>query len=315
MKLERHIGGWRRPVYRLVKLGYNDTPHQRERLEKVIGILAIVVIPIAVSVHTVVSWVFAMTIQPMWHSSIFGPYFVVGAIFSGIAGIFTFMVILRKVYHLEDYLRPVHFDYLGRLLLVMTILWLYFTFAEYLTTWYGNEPVEMGVFRAKTTGAYAVPFWTMVGCCFVFPFSMLTRTKFRKNPTIIFLVSISINIGMYLERYTIVVPTLINPRVHLTTASYSPSWVEWSILAGCVSSFVLLYLGFTKLFPIVSVWEIEDGVEHGLAEGLERVRGYYPLELDAASAADPAAHSVEASAAKSGPLGKGRGSKSSEESP
>jgi Ni/Fe-hydrogenase subunit HybB-like protein len=281
VKLERHVGGWRRRIYRVMKLGYEDTPRQRELLEKAIGILAIAVIPIAVSVHTVVSWVFAMTIQPMWHSTIFGPYFVVGAIFSGIAAIFTFMVILRKVYHLEEYLRPVHFDYLGRLLLVMAILWLYFTFAEYLTTWYGNEPVEMDVFRAKISGAYAVPFWTMVGCCFVVPFLMLTRTKFRQNPTIIFVVSISINIGMYLERYTIVVPTLINPRVQLTGAVYSPSWVEWSILAGCISTFLLLYVGFTKLFPIISVWEIEDGIRHGLAEGSARVRGYYPLEPDA----------------------------------
>lgn len=100
--------------------------------------MAILVIPVAVSVHTVVSFVFAMTIQPMWHSAIFGPYFVAGAIFSGIAGLIVAMNIIRKVYHLEDYLRPVHFNNLGILLLVMTLLWFYFTFTEYITVYYGG---------------------------------------------------------------------------------------------------------------------------------------------------------------------------------
>ncbi len=274
VRLERHIGGWRGRLYRFLRMGYTDTPQQRHRLEKAISVLMVAVIPIAVSVHTVVSWVFAMTIQPMWHSTIFGPYFVAGAIFSGIAAILTFMVILRRVYHLEEYIRPIHFDYLGRLLLVMTLFWLYFTFAEYLTTWYGNEPQEIQVFRAKLFGAYAVPFWTMFTTCFVIPFSILV---FRRTPGWILIASISVNIGMYLERYTIVVPTLINPRIHLNNAVYSPSWVEWSILLGCITAFLFLYLAFTKVFPIVSVWEVEDGIENGLRESEERVKSYFPL--------------------------------------
>ena len=99
--------------------------------------MAILIIPIAVSVHTVVSWIFGMTIRPMWHSSILGPYFVVGAIFSGIAAIIIALAILRKVHHLEDYLKPIHFNYLGILLLTMTSLWFYFTLSEYLTVGYG----------------------------------------------------------------------------------------------------------------------------------------------------------------------------------
>src|SRR3990170_3357900 len=116
-------------LYRLLAAGYRDTPLQRARLERVIGILAIAVIPIAVSVHTVIGWIFAMTLRPMWHSTIFGPYFVVGAIHSGIAAILVAMVVLRRVYNLEHYFRPVHFDYLGKMLLIFSALWFYFTFA------------------------------------------------------------------------------------------------------------------------------------------------------------------------------------------
>jgi Ni/Fe-hydrogenase subunit HybB-like protein len=278
VRLERKVGGWRRPIYRaLLRVArYRDTPEQRSRLEKIIGVMMVLVLPIAISVHTVVSWVFAMTIQPMWHSTIFGPYFVAGAIFSGIAAILTFMVILRRAYHLEAYLRPVHFDHLGKLLLVMTLLWLYFTFAEYLTTYYGGEPHELRVFFDKVSGRFALPFWVMVVTCFVIPFAILCRAKGRRSEVAILVASLSVNVGMYLERYTIVVPSLTNARIQMTDARYTPSWVEWSILAGCVSSFLLLYLGFTKLFPIISVWEVEEGIEHGLRETSERLATYYP---------------------------------------
>jgi molybdopterin-containing oxidoreductase family membrane subunit len=249
--------GWRHRLYTRLSIGWTGTPRQWERLERVIGIMAILVIPIAVSVHTVVSWVFSMTIQPMWHSTIFGPYFVVGAIFSGIAAIITAMVIVRKMYGLEKYLTPVHFNNLGILLLVMTCLWFYFTFAEYLTVWYGQEPVELAVFNAKLTGTYAPYFWTMILFCFVIPFGILANSKTR-TITGTLVASITVNVGMWLERFTIVVPSLTNPRAPIETFGYAPSWVEWSLMAGCLAAFVLLYMGFTKLFPIISLWEIDE---------------------------------------------------------
>ncbi|OFW11333.1 MAG: hypothetical protein A3H96_18785 [Acidobacteria bacterium RIFCSPLOWO2_02_FULL_67_36] len=249
--------GWRHTLYARLALGWRGTPQQKHRLERAIGVMAIVVIPIAVSVHTVVSWVFGMTIQPMWHSSIFGPYFVVGAIFSGIAAIITAMVIVRKVYSLEEYLTPVHFGNLGKLLLVMACLWLYFTFAEHLTAWYAQEPNEIAVFNAKLFGKFAPLFWTMFVTCFVVPFAILCnpRTRTIKGTLI---ASISVNIGMWLERFTIVVPSLSNPRAPLHTFLYIPSWVEWSLMAGCFAAFALLYMGFTKLFPIISIWELQE---------------------------------------------------------
>src|SRR3990167_5676314 len=169
----------RRWFYRILALGWTGTPQQQRRLELAISIMAVVVIPIAVSVHTVVSWVFAMTIQPMWHSTIFGPYFVVGAIFSGIAALIVAMAILRKAYHLEAYLQPVHFNNLGILLLVMACLWLYFTFAEHLTTFYGRQPEEMVVFWMKISGPFAPYFWGMAVCCFVIPMIFLGIPRAR----------------------------------------------------------------------------------------------------------------------------------------
>ena len=248
--------GWRHRLYRRLSLGWTGTPQQWHRLERAIGIMAIIVIPIAVSVHTVVSWVFAMTIQPMWHSTIFGPYFVVGAIFSGIAAIITAMVIVRKVYGLEKYLTAEHFNNLGILLLVMACLWFYFTFAEYLTTWYGHEPRELLVFDSKVSGPFAPFFWTMFICCFLVPFAILANPRTR-TITGTLIASISVNIGMWLERFTIVVPSLSNPRAPVLTFAYWPSWVEWSLMAGCFAAFALLYMGFTKLFPIISMWELE----------------------------------------------------------
>ena len=116
---------------------------------------------------------------PMWHSTIFAPYFVAGAIFSGIAALIIAMACLRKFLHLEEYLLPIHFENLGKLLLVMSLLWFYFVFSERLTRWYGNEPSEMTVFWLTQTGKYSPLFWTMVVCNFVIPFPILAIKKFR----------------------------------------------------------------------------------------------------------------------------------------
>lgn len=275
--LRDRVSGWRRRIYRLLALGWIGTEPQHRRLEIAITILAVLVIPIAVSVHTVVSWVFAMTIQPMWHSTIFGPYFVVGAIYSGIAALLIAMAVIRKVYHLEGYIKEIHFNYLGILLLVMTLLWFYFTFAEYLTTYYGNEPTEMAVFWARITGDYRIYFWAMVLFDFIIPFAILCNRRTRTiTGTVV--ASVSVCIGMWLERFTIVVTTLVNTRLPWQRGLYFPTWIEWSLTAAFFVSFILLYMIFTKLFPIVSIWEIREGRERMVQETAERIKGYLPGE-------------------------------------
>jgi len=265
-------------LYELLSLGWRGTERQHKRLNIAVTFLSIAVIPIAVSVHTVVSYVFAQTIQPMWHSAIFGPYFVVGAIFSGIAALIIAMAIIRKAFHLEDYLKPIHFTNLGYLLLAMTVFWFYFTLGEYLTAFYGNEPTEMVIWWDKWKGDFAPLFWAMVVCCFVIPMCILPFNKFR---TILgtCIASGAVVIGMWLERYVIIVPTLTHQRLASTEPiSYAPSWVEWSILVGCFSAFVLLYVLFAKFFQIISIWEMKEGREEKVEE-VHQWLGEHPEQI------------------------------------
>ena len=251
------VGGWRGRLYGFLALGWSGTPHQWRLLERAISIMAVVIVPVAVSVHTVVSWDFAMSLNPMWHSTIFGPYFVVGAIFSGIAALLIAMALLRRLLHLEAYLKPLHFNNLGLLLLTFSLLWFYFTFAEYMTTWYGSLPEEMASFEFKISGPLAPLFWAMIALNFLIPAPLLA---FRKTRTITGCVvaSVLILVGMWIERFLIVVGTLSRPRLESAWGNYSPTWVEISVLSGTVAYFILLYLIFSKLFPLVSIWELKE---------------------------------------------------------
>lgn len=271
----RDRGRKRTWLYRMLALGWRGTDRQWRILNRLIAVMAVLVIPIAVSVHTVVSWVFAMTIQPMWHSTIFGPYFVVGAIFSGIAALIIAMAIIRRVFRLEAYFKTVHFRNLGIMLLVMSMLWLYFTFAEHLTVFYGAEPAHLSVLDAKLWGAYAPWFWTMVTFCFVVPFTVLAVPRFR-TVTGVVIASATVTVGMWIERFTIVVPTLVNPRLPYEVQGYHPTWVELAITVGCFAAFILFYVIFVKLFPIVSIWEIQEGRAEGVKEAEKRVKSYLP---------------------------------------
>ena len=273
--LRDHTNKWHW-FYRMLALGWTGTPRQMRVLERIISVMAIIVIPVAVSVHTVISFIFAMTIQPMWHSAIFGPYFVVGAIFSGIAALICAMALIRWVYHLDEYFKKLHFNNLGLMLLAMCFAWFYFTVSEFLTTFYGNEPAHMAIFWMKISGPFATHFWTMVVTCFVIPVAILSRKRTRTIAGTV-IASISVNIGMYLERFIIVVPSLSQPRLpHASSVTYSPTWVEWSILAGCTAAFILMYVLFTKVFPIVSIWEVQEGREKSIAEVTERLKSYLP---------------------------------------
>ncbi len=250
--------GWRRKVYGILSLGWRGSPKQWARLESAMHIMAVAIIPVAVSVHTIVSWDFAMTPVPMWHSTIFGPYFVAGAIFSGIAALIIAMAFLRRFLHLEEYLLPLHFDNLGKLLLMMSLLWFYFIFAERLTVWYGNDPSEMAVFVATQRGAFAPLFWTMVFCNFVIPFIFLSIKRLRTiTGTVI--ASSTVVVGMWLERFLIIVPSLARKHLPYAWGSYSPTWVEITITVGTFAGMALLYLLFSKAVPIISIWELKLG--------------------------------------------------------
>ncbi|MHC5037747.1 MAG: NrfD/PsrC family molybdoenzyme membrane anchor subunit [Planctomycetota bacterium] len=284
------VTGWRKELYRILSVGWEGNPEQKRRLEKAIGVMAIAIIPIAVSVHSVVSWIFGMTLKPMWHTTILAPYFVVGAIFSGIAALIIAMAILRKVYHLEGFLKPIHFRYLGALLLTMTVLWFYFTLSEYLTTGYGGLLEEWDVFTAKMTGVFSTYFWVMVVSMFLaFILLVFARKAWPVGSTVI--ASVFVVMGMWIERYTIVVPSLTRFSHGGEMHIYHPSWVEVAITVGSVSGFILLYVIFAKLFPLVSIWEVDtEEIEEAIEVKMDALKSYVPnVEVSATSERGPSA--------------------------
>jgi len=250
--------GMRSRIYGALALGWRGTPKQWHRLESAMSIMAIAIIPVAVSVHTIVSFDFSMAPVPMWHSTMFGPYFVAGAIFSGIAGLIIAMAALRKFLHLEEYLHPVHFQNLGKLLLMMSLLWGYFVFAERLTVWYGNETAEVAVLNVTQKGSFAPLYWTMVVCNFVLPLFILSQKRLRTIAGCV-VASFGVCIGMWLERFLIVVPSLGHKYLPYAWGHYRPRPVELIITVSTFAAMTLLYTLFSKFVPIISIWELKVG--------------------------------------------------------
>jgi len=253
-----HTTGLRGRIYGALALGWQGTPKQWHRLESAMSIMAIAIIPVAVSVHTIVSFDFSMAPVPMWHSTMFGPYFVAGAIFSGIAGLIIAMAALRKFLHIEAYLHPVHFQNLGKLLLMMSLLWGYFVFAERLTIWYGNGTAEVAVLRVTQKGSFAPLYWTMVVVNFVIPVSILSIRKLRTITGCV-IASCGVLVGMWLERFLIVVPSLGHKYLPYSWGVYRPRPVEIMITISTFAAMTLLYVLFSKFVPIISIWEMKVG--------------------------------------------------------
>jgi len=265
----------RKRLYTLLALGWTGSERQYRRLNRVMDIMALWLTLLVVTVHTVVSWIFGMTIMPGWHTAFIGPYFLVGAIFGGGAALVIIVAILRKVYHLEEFIKPVHFQALALFLLGLSLIWFYFTFTEFITTYYGNEPAHMAIFNAKLWGEFASIFWLSVLLCFVAPVVILSN-RFTRTITGTVIVSVGINIGMWVERFTVVVPSQTRPRLPYGIGVYMPTWEEWAITAASFAFFALLYTLFTKVFPVVAVWEVHEAREHSVPEAIERVSSYIP---------------------------------------
>lgn len=256
-RLSKTSGAIRRFLYEKLSLGWTGSQRQWKTLHKIMTGMSVFLFALVISVHTNVSFVFGLTTKPGWHTAVIGPYFVVGAIFSGVATVIVAMAAIRKFFHLEAYLTEEHFSKIGKFLLALCCFWFYFTFAEFITVFYGRETAHMAVFNAKFFGEYAWLFWTMFTCCFLIPLPVLAIRRLRTITNLVWL-GIVINIGMWLERYSIIVPSGARPYLSWGIGSYTPTWVEWSITAAWFSGFALLFLLFTRFFPILTVWEIKE---------------------------------------------------------
>ncbi len=249
--------GWRHHMYRLLSLGWRGTDLEWHRLGWAYTFLAVLIIPLAVSVHSIVSWDFAMSIVPALHQTIFAPYFVVGAIYSGTAGIVTVMFVLRKYMGFEQYIKPLHFDNLGKLLLALSLCWTYINVLEVFTGWYSGTSTEHEALKYKLFGYYAPLYWEMILFCAVAPLLMISK-RFRHSLVPMLWLSIAINIGMYTERFLIVGTSISRKYLPDAWGLYVPSLVEISIIVGSLALFTTLFLIFVKIFPSVSIYEVKE---------------------------------------------------------
>lgn len=251
--------GWRHKLYKRLALGWKGTDKEWKNLHRAYVILGALLVPLAASVHSIVAWDWSVTNVPGFHSTIFAPFFVAGAIYSGIAGVVLVMIVIRRLLHFEKYITPYHIGNLGKILLVCSLAWSYFTFMEIVVPWYkgvGNN-FELMTAVTKLRGTWATLYWLMIVVCGVIPLSLLSA-KVRKSIPAMFIVTVGIEIGMYLERYLIIVPGLSTAYLPSAWSSFSPSWVEVAIVIWTFSIFIALFLGFVKLVPPVSIYEVKE---------------------------------------------------------
>ena len=250
--------GWRYKLYRLLGLGWRGTEAEWHKLHRALNIFSIVIIPVFLSVHSIVSWDFAITLQPRWHSTIFAPFFVIGAVYSGLAALAAILVLVRSGMKLQAFLRKEHFDSLGKLVMVAGISWLYIWFAGFIVEWFGNEPIVIELLHDEFSGPMATLF-TVQMVCNVTPIIFLAFKKVRTTPAVLFFFAIMVNVGMFTERVLIVIGNLQRNYIPFSWGDYRPTWVEISIVAMTFAGFTLLYILFSRIFPYVPVWEIKEG--------------------------------------------------------
>jgi Fe-S-cluster-containing dehydrogenase component/Ni/Fe-hydrogenase subunit HybB-like protein len=256
---------WRRLLFRTAALGWKGAKDQRHALDRAMTVMMIVIIPVAVSVHTVVSWVFAMTLRESLDSTLFGIFFVAGAIYSGIAAIIILMAVLRRLMHLEEWITKTQFLYLGYLLAAVAAIMAYMNISEFLTTGYKMAEGIPFYIQELTIGPFAGLFWFYILGGIFLPILIMIFPRTRTIKGII-VASLLVIVAMWIERYLLIVAGFRIPLMAYPPSNYSPSWTEWSILAGGVALFMLIISIFAKLFPVVSIWEV---IEHRGPEPVE----------------------------------------------
>ena len=256
-----HAGGWRKRVYGWLALGWRGTPRQW-KLQGVFGILmSALILPVFVSVHSIVSWDFAVSVVPAWHVTVYAPYFVIGAVHSGVSMVLTLMALMRWIFKLENYIWEDHFDAVGRLLVVIATTWLFFFFLDFAFSFYTGEEQELAVMERRL---FQWPFnaitIVMVMTSYVIPIPLWLNRRVRRNIALMFWTSILVNIGMWLERFFLIIPA-IERKQQLTFlwSNYVPSLIESVIVLSSFGMIAMLLILFAKFFPLVPAWEQKEG--------------------------------------------------------
>lgn len=244
-------------VYGILSLGWTGSTRHWHHYEIGYMILAGISTPLVLSVHSVVSFDFTVGIMPGWHTTIFPPYFVAGAIFSGFAMVMTLLIITREVLDLKQFITLKHFDNMNKIMLATGMMVGYAYAMEMFIAWYSGSDWERWIFINRAFGDYAWAYWTMVTCNVVSP-QVFWFKKLRRSIPLMFVISIFINIGMWFERFTIISTTLHHDYLPASWGYYSPTWVEISIFIGTFGIFLSLFLLFAKFVPVIAIAEIKS---------------------------------------------------------
>lgn len=255
--IRRRASGLRKYIYGALSLGWEGTASQWQLYHQTYRLLALCSAPLVICVSGVVSWDFAMSVIPGWHSTVFPAYFVAGALFSGLSMVFTLVIPLRKIFQLEKFITLEHFEKLSLLLLFTAmIVWSIYA-VEFGYAIYSGNLFERSQFVFRATGAYREVYWLMMGLNVLLPASLMIK-KLRRNLSYLFVISIFINVGMWLERFTIVVMSTSHDYDPYIWRTYTPTLTEFLITLGTFGLFFMLFLLFTKVFPILAVTEIKE---------------------------------------------------------
>jgi molybdopterin-containing oxidoreductase family membrane subunit len=247
----------RKIIYSILSLGWKGSNWEWLHYTRAYLFFAAFATPLVLSVHSVVSWDFAMSNLPGWHTTIFAPYFVAGAIFSGLGMVIMLTIPIRKIFHLEDYITLDNYDGMAKLIMLTSGIIGYAYAAEFFMAWYSGNPAEWGQSYYRITGEYAIFYWIMIICNVIIPLPLWFKSV-RRNLKILFIMSIFINIGMWFERFNIIVISLSHGFDPAAWGIYKPSWVEVGITVGSFAWFLMFFLIFLKTLPAVSIAEMKE---------------------------------------------------------
>jgi Ni/Fe-hydrogenase subunit HybB-like protein len=254
---KQHVAGIRKKIFSVLSLGWKGTEKEWRHYGMLYLFLAAFATPLVASVHSVVSWDFAMSIVPGWHTTIFAPYFVAGAIFSGTAMVITLVVPLRKAMNLHEYITDDHFESIAKILLFTSLIVSYAYIVEFGLASYGENAFEKEAFRYRALGEFRYLTWAMIFCNSLVPLTLFAR-RLRRNITFLLVVSLLVNVGMWLERFVIIVTSLAHDFDPYAWGTYRPTYVEVGISLGSFGLFFMLYLLFVKNLPVLSISEIKE---------------------------------------------------------
>jgi Ni/Fe-hydrogenase subunit HybB-like protein len=242
-------------VYGILAMGWRGSARHWHRYEMAYLLLAGLATPLVVSVHSVVSFDFAVGIIPGWHTTIFPPYFVAGAIFSGFAMVMTLAIPLRKFYGLEDFITMRHLDNMAKVMLATGLIVAYGYLMEIFLGWYGGNPYEQYMILNRKVGPYAPLYWALIACNVILP-QMLWSKRIRTSVGWLFVLSIVVNIGMWLERFIIVVTSLHRDFLPSSWGMYYPTGYDWATFLGTIGLFLALLFLFIRFLPMIAIFEM-----------------------------------------------------------